>query len=106
MIIPSSLTQEAGHLFSVEELSLLLQVSEKTIYYWVGRHEIPFLKIGRHVRFVATEVLESFKKKMDDSARPCLRGSVLVKNLLTNGKSAFRGSLAIRDQYLAETEKE
>lgn len=34
-----------------------------TIYYWTSRKEIPFLKVGRHVRFNLEKVLEFLEER-------------------------------------------
>lgn len=56
-------------LLTVIEIATFLKVSPKTIYYWVGRQEIPFMKIGRHLRFDVDAVLSNFKSKMPQE--PC-----------------------------------
>lgn len=38
-------------LLKISELSDILKVSIHTIYYWVNKKEIPYYKIGRHLRF-------------------------------------------------------
>ena len=43
-----------------EELAALLKVPVKTIYYWVYRKQIPYLKVGRHLRFKSEEVIKYF----------------------------------------------
>ncbi|MBI3605579.1 MAG: helix-turn-helix domain-containing protein [Nitrospirae bacterium] len=47
---------ENRNLMSVSELSLYLNVKVKTLYGWIGQKEIPYLKIGRLVRFEKTEI--------------------------------------------------
>lgn len=56
------------------ELSQLLKVSLKTIYYWVERNEIPFTKIGRHLRFEPNEVIQFFREKTRKSRPYSFRG--------------------------------
>ena len=41
---------------SVEEISAHLGVASITVYRWVERHRIPFHRIGRQLRFLASEV--------------------------------------------------
>lgn len=45
-----------------KELAKLLGVPINTIYYWVSKKQIPFVKMGKHNRFNFQEVLEFFKK--------------------------------------------
>ena len=62
------------------ELSAFLRVSPKTIYHWVLRREIPFTKVGRHLRFCATEVLAHFKGKTEQDALSCPSFASLVES--------------------------
>ncbi|HAR43454.1 MAG TPA: hypothetical protein DCS07_12620 [Bdellovibrionales bacterium] len=59
-------------LLTPKELGAELQVSVGTIYYWVCRNEIPFIKVGRHLRFRLPEVIECFAKRTQP-IRSCLR---------------------------------
>ena len=56
----NEIRESTGRLLDLEGISHLLGVSPKTVYYWVSRHEIPFLKVGRHLRFQASDVIEFF----------------------------------------------
>lgn len=55
------------------EIASLLQVSIKTIYYWVMRNEIPYLKIGRHLCFKKESVIEYFQLKTQASKPACFQ---------------------------------
>ena len=80
-------------LVALDEMASLLSVSKRTLYYWVTRQEIPFTKIGKHIRFLPTEVIEFFKEKTRKTV-PCRIAEVLVEK-------EFR-SLTIRKRGLAE----
>lgn len=56
-------------LLTIHEMASRLKVSAKTIYYWVHRKEIPYLKVGKHLRFDEGKVILSFESRMD-AARP------------------------------------
>lgn len=43
-------------LIDIQALSALLSVKPKTIYDWVHRRYVPFVKIGRLVRFDENEI--------------------------------------------------
>jgi len=43
-------------LIDIEELAVLLRVRKGTIYNWVHRRKIPFVKVGRLVRFDPVEI--------------------------------------------------
>lgn len=53
--------QTPDTLCNLDEISRFLGVSPKTVYYWVSRHEIPYVKVGRHLRFQPSEVLGFFQ---------------------------------------------
>ncbi len=57
-------------LCDVSEIAALLNVSGKTIYYWAGRNEIPFLRVGKHLRFDAENVLRYFREKTEEAKHP------------------------------------
>lgn len=50
-------------LMNLKELAERLRVSRKTLYYWVSRNEVPYLKIGRHLRFDYQAVLDFFEER-------------------------------------------
>ena len=95
-------TETSRSLLTIEEIANELQVSIKTVYYWVGRSEIPFLKIGRHLRFRRDVVLHFFERKTQERF-PCLPGQSLVETIPDTGYFQFPSSLKIRSQKLAET---
>lgn len=41
---------------TITDLSLWLKVPQKTIRDWVYKRQIPFQKIGKHVRFVPSAI--------------------------------------------------
>ena len=45
-------------MLDVKEVAKLLTVSEKTVYRWIGKNEIPAYKIGENYRFNRVELLE------------------------------------------------
>lgn len=102
-----SCVQESAGLRTPTEIANLLQVSIKTIYYWVGRNEIPFIKVGRHLRFNIDNVIDHFRLRTRENNPYCLVPENLLKPIAVVGKTAFRSSLAIRDhQSHADPEKE
>jgi excisionase family DNA binding protein len=64
-------TGDGGSLLTPRELSDALKVPIATVYYWVSRNEVPFLKVGRHLRFNLSEVIESFEEKALEAKRTC-----------------------------------
>ncbi len=58
---------EHDKLLTIQELANKLTVSVQTVYYWVSRGEIPVVKVGKHNRFIFSEVLNAFKEKTKQS---------------------------------------
>lgn len=49
-------------LLTINELSNFLQTSKSTIYRWVHKREIPFVKLGGKLLFSQDEIQEYIKK--------------------------------------------
>lgn len=49
-------------LLTIDELSTILQTSKSTIYRWVHKREIPFVKLGGKLLFSQDEIQEYIKK--------------------------------------------
>lgn len=49
-------------LLTVEEIAELFQTSTSTIYRWVHKREIPFVKLGGKLRFSLDAIQEYIKK--------------------------------------------
>ncbi len=52
-----------------KELAERINVPVNTIYFWISREEIPFTKMGKHIRFSLPEVMEFFKQKTQENSR-------------------------------------
>lgn len=48
---------------SPKELAQYINVSIHTIYYWIATRQIPFVKLGRLIRFNLAEIQEWLKSK-------------------------------------------
>lgn len=44
------------NLLTIEELSKNLKIPRKTIYKWVREKKIPCRKVGKHLRFIESEI--------------------------------------------------
>ncbi len=56
-------------MLNIHQLATELQLSESGIYQWVSQRKIPFVKIGRSVRFDSEEIkrwLENKKVALKD----------------------------------------
>ena len=49
-------------LLTVEDIAELFQTSTSTIYRWVHKREIPFVKLGGKLRFSPDEIQEYIKQ--------------------------------------------
>lgn len=89
-------------LLNLREMSHLLSVSKKTLYYWVSRNEVPYLKIGRHLRFDYQAVLDFFADRTRAKRRR------YVESLVGLEPSGISGSLKTREArsrgFASETE--
>ena len=47
----------------VKELSEYLGISKHTVYYWVGMRKIPYVKMGKIVKFDLREIEEWLKER-------------------------------------------
>ena len=75
-----------SHLLTVRQVAHELQVPISSIYYWISRSEIPHLKVGRHCRFVLSEVIDWFRKK-NKGVRPCQATGTKLKGLVSSLKT-------------------
>lgn len=69
-------TNSSKEFVNVEQLSQWLGVSPKTIYYWVNHRKIPFIKIGRHLRFSPGRIVQHFE---DVTRHSCFTYQQLVE---------------------------
>jgi excisionase family DNA binding protein len=86
-------------LLTIGEISDLLKVPVKTIYYWVYRNEVPYLKVGRHLRFETDKVLEFFREKSEPThlSKPCFPHALALKS------RAYRSSLTISARTIGKS---
>jgi len=47
----------------VEEVSKILKISPSTVYYLTRQRKIPYIKIGKHIRFIREHIEEYLKKE-------------------------------------------
>ncbi|MCM8771345.1 MAG: helix-turn-helix domain-containing protein [Candidatus Omnitrophica bacterium] len=68
-------------LITVEELAKYLNLNPHTIYIWVEQKKIPFIKIGRMVRFDLIEIEEWLaSKKTEITEEQTVAASRVSKN--------------------------
>ena len=93
-------------LLTLTEVSSMLRIPKNTIYYWVHLNEIPYLKIGRHLRFNEASVLDFFKDKTRDSRPACRPLTELLKDRPWYGEKPLHGSLKTEEGALPKLTKE
>ena len=49
-------------LLTIDDVAGLLKISKSTLYRWVNKREIPFVKLGGKLRFNEDEIKPSFCK--------------------------------------------
>jgi excisionase family DNA binding protein len=80
--------KEIIDLTDVKGLSERLGVPTATVYYWVSRNEVPYIKVGRHLRFNLVNVIKYFEHRTGASRLPCFdRPSKLDSRLSRSLKS-------------------
>ena len=50
------------NLITIQELSILLQISTSTLYRWVHKKEIPYVKLGGKLRFSKSDIDDFIKQ--------------------------------------------
>ena len=91
------------NLVGPKDLAAILKVSESTIYYWVQRNEIPFLKVGKHLRFNVDEVLCFFTDKTAQSKANCHQYRDQLQN--KRGRSLTTGASARARNFASQKEE-
>ncbi len=86
-----------------KEMAELLRVSPKTIYYWATRREIPFVRVGRHIRFVTHDVISHFFEKTRSADPSCHHWTREIKN---RSSGSLKSGQATRLSNIAYSKKE
>lgn len=76
-------------LLTIEEVSRLLRVSERTVYDWAQKGEIPCGKFGTAWRFRKTEILQWIDKRLPSSKKPLIRLPIPMASILSRDRIAF-----------------
>lgn len=69
---------DVGKLLTVKELARILSISEKTIYSYVSRNMIPYLKIQSSVRFRPKHIAQGLTRR--DASADALSARKKVRN--------------------------
>ncbi len=76
-------------LLTIEEVSQLLRVSERTVYDWAQKGEIPCGKLGTAWRFRKTDILQWIDKRLETAKRPVARLPIPMSSILSEDRVAF-----------------
>ena len=71
-------------ILTIEEVAKYLRVSERTVYDWAQKGEIPSGKIGTVWRFKKSEIEKWVNDRLSSGSKPVIPGEqVQVKNILS-----------------------
>jgi len=77
-------------ILTIEEVAKYLRVSERTVYDWAQKGEIPAGKIGTVWRFKKTEIEKWVNEKLSTPAKPVeTPQQILVRNILSPDRIVF-----------------
>jgi len=85
----------------IKELSDKLGVEVSTIYKWTHQRKIPFIHVGKLVRFSETDVMKWLQQRTVTPVMSAIPVRRRVKNLLKN-----RGATAYVDNLIELAKKE
>lgn len=77
-------------ILTIEEVAKYLRVSERTVYDWAQKGEIPSGKIGTVWRFKKTEIEKWINEKLGSSQKPISQSmQVQMRNILSPDRIVF-----------------
>ena len=77
-------------ILTIEEVAKYLRVSERTVYDWAQKGEIPSGKIGTVWRFKKSEIEKWVNDRLSSGSKPVIPGEqVQVKNILSPDRIIF-----------------
>lgn len=85
-------------ILTIEEVAKYLRVSERTVYDWAQKGEIPAGKIGTVWRFKKSEIETWVNERLSSSARlSAPKMTIQIKNILSPDRIVFINQSAKRD---------
>ena len=76
-------------LLTIEEVSQMLRVSERTVYDWAQKGEIPCGKLGTAWRFRKTDILQWIDKRLESTQKPTMRLPIPMASILSKDRITF-----------------
>ena len=68
------------HLMKAKEVAALLKVAKTTPYAWAYRRQIPFVKVGRSLRFKQSDIEELIRSGTTYASRQLLDDDKAVRS--------------------------
>ena len=88
-------------ILTIDEVAQYLRVSERTVYDWAQKGEIPAGKIGTAWRFKKTELEKWVNERLASKSKSAvLESAVKVKNILSADRIVFVNRTAKRDALI------
>lgn len=84
-------------ILTIEEVAKYLRVSERTVYDWAQKGEIPSGKIGTVWRFKKSEIEKWVNERLSSSGLSPSKIDVQIKNILSPDRIVFISQSAKRD---------
>ena len=85
-------------ILTIEEVAKYLRVSERTVYYWAEKGEIPAGKIGTVWRFKKSEIEKWVNERLSSNIKKEENNpEVIVKNILSPDRIVFINHTTKRD---------
>ena len=76
-------------ILTIEEVAKYIRVSERTVYDWAQKGEIPSGKIGTVWRFKKSEIMNWVNERLSSSRSSSVDVKVLIKNILSPERIVF-----------------
>lgn len=88
-------------ILTIEEVAKYLRVSERTVYDWAQKGEVPSGKIGTVWRFKKSEIEKWVNDRLSSGSKPVIPGEqVQVKNILSPDRIVFLNHSTKHDALL------
>ncbi|HNX73391.1 MAG TPA: PTS sugar transporter subunit IIA [Spirochaetales bacterium] len=91
-------------ILTIEEVARYLRVSERTVYDWAQKGEIPAGKIGTVWRFKKSEIERWVNERLSSNRPAGLIGSIQIQNIISPGRIIFLNEPKKRDALIKLSE--
>ena len=91
-------------ILTIEEVARYLRVSERTVYDWAQKGEIPSGKIGTVWRFKKSDIERWVNERLSSNRPAGLIGSIQIQNIIAPNRVLFLNYTRKRDALIALAE--